>query len=104
MSRGYNANLLAILLCNAKQKAGARELAECLNMQVGDNNLGTVDIACKCNLKAVAVLKEYGAVEQTAPPADWRAGRRRGPGKGAADEPSSTRQRISQASSSSWRW
>ena len=38
---------------------------------------GTIDLALKCSFPTVAVLRRYGATEQTSPPEKWNRGHRR---------------------------
>ena len=57
-----------------KERLGEQRLADLLNTQAGWRNLGTLDTALKTNLPMAALLREYGAVEQTEPEANWRIG------------------------------
>ena len=76
VGRGHKATLERILPI-MQAKLGENVLATLMNIQVGKQKLGAVDTALRCHIATVGLLKQYGAVEQTAPPDDWSSRRRR---------------------------
>ena len=73
VARGRVETLQAVLSI-LKNRLGGQHLAELLNTQAGWKKLGTLDTALKTNMPMAAVLREYGAVEQQWPEANWRIG------------------------------
>ena len=48
------------------------QMAVALNLKVGKDQLGVVDLALKSNRSIVETIKEYGGREQASAPAGWQ--------------------------------
>ena len=63
----------------ASTRVSRQHLADILNIATKGKwgPLGTIDLALKCKWQVVALLRQYGATEQGAPPDNWTRGYRR---------------------------
>ena len=77
--------LLSCMLEYAITRVSRQQLTDLLNTATlkedgkkgPKGGLGTIDLALKCSFPTVAVLRRYGATEQTSPPEKWNKGHRR---------------------------
>ena len=76
ISRGHEESVKAMLadMWKALDKNALRDV---VNVQVGKDQLGCVDLALKNMKSLVEPLKKAGGEEQQRAPSDWVAGRRR---------------------------
>ena len=79
VARGH-VETLKVVLNKYRVRLGAHELAALINQQVGPQRKGAVDTGLSSCMQVVPLLKEYGGVEQTRPPDDWKPDRRRAAG------------------------
>ena len=77
--------LLRYMLEYASTRVSRQQLTDILNTATvkekgkwgPKGGLGTIDLALKCKWQVVALLRQYGATEQGAPPDNWTRGYRR---------------------------